>query len=368
MLKVLAEGLTDRGFEIDVVATNDNGPGKLEVALARPISENGVRFLYFQRQSRFYTVSLPLSSWLWKRIADYDLVHIHALFSYPCTVAAWAARAKGVPYIVRPLGILNRWGMQNRKPFFKRLSFACIERSILEHAAAVHYTCDQERVEAESLRFHAPAAVIPNPVRFDMDSSTVAGNFRDRFPQLKGKLMVLFLSRLDEKKGLDILLPAFARLREIMPSVALVIAGNGTPEFISTIQQLAASLNITSDVVWAGFLDGEEKREAFTDADIYVLPSYSENFAVAVVEAMAFGVPVVISDQVGVHPEVARYEGGRVVPCDVNALVAALLELAQSKELRQRLGANGRRIAQSEFSIASTMDRVTSLYSGLVHA
>ena len=116
VMTALAEGLAQRGIEVAVAATDDNGPERLTAPLGVPLLRNGVTYWHFPRQTRFYNASLPLTSWLWKAVPDYHLVHIHALFSYSSTVAAWIAAAKHVPYVVRPLGILNQWGMRNRRP------------------------------------------------------------------------------------------------------------------------------------------------------------------------------------------------------------------------------------------------------------
>ena len=95
-------------------------PERLSVPLGRPVVEHGVTYRYFPRQTRFYNASLPLTTWLWKAVPDYQLVHIHALFSYSSTVSAWMARRKHVPYVIRPLGILNQWGMENRRSVLKK--------------------------------------------------------------------------------------------------------------------------------------------------------------------------------------------------------------------------------------------------------
>src|SRR5262249_9530024 len=129
-----------------------------------PVLEDAVTYWYFRRQTRFYTGSLPLSRWLARHVADYDLIHIHALFSFATTVAAfWAAR-RGVPYIVRPLGTLNTWGLENRRPWLKQLSLRLIERRVLANAVAVHFTSTQERDEALLVAPCVRGFVVPNPV------------------------------------------------------------------------------------------------------------------------------------------------------------------------------------------------------------
>src|SRR6476619_6849338 len=121
-LPLIARGLERGGIAVDVATTIGTEEGELANKTG-PVIRDGVNYFYFRRQSEFYKVSLPLSGWLSKHIRDYDVVHIHALFSYASYAAARLATQNGVPYIVRPLGVLNRWGMQNRRRLFKQLSF-----------------------------------------------------------------------------------------------------------------------------------------------------------------------------------------------------------------------------------------------------
>jgi len=364
-MRSIAEGLAQRGVSVDVAATDDNGPERLSVPLGTPMTEQGVTYRYFRRQTSFYNASLPLTSWLWKAVPDYNLVHIHALFSYSSTVAAWIAGAKHVPYVVRPLGILNRWGMRNRRPLFKTLSYELFERGILERSAAVHYTSDQEQKEAETLGFHAPAAIIPNP--YDLEGQPAApGGFRSRYPELADSLLVLFMSRLDEKKGLDLLIPAFARLRQTEPNAKLVIVGRGPEALLSQLKALARSHGVEREILWTGFLQGNDKQQALTDADLFVLPSYSENFGVAAVEAMTFGLPVIVSDQIGIHSDIAAAGAGLVTPCAVDPLAAALARFAGNADLRRAMGSQGKRLARERYSVDAACGKILELYTGIL--
>jgi len=364
-MRSIAEGLAQRGVSVDVAATDDNGPERLSVPLGTPMTEHGVTYRYFRRQTSFYNASLPLTSWLWKAVPDYNLVHIHALFSYSSTVAAWIAGAKHVPYVVRPLGILNRWGMRYRRPLFKTLSYELFERGILERSAAVHYTSDQEQKEAETLGFHAPAAIIPNP--YDLEGQTAApGGFRSRYPELADSLIVLFMSRLDEKKGLDLLIPAFAHLRQTEPRAKLVIVGGGPEALLSRLKGLARSHGVEREILWTGFLQGNDKQQALTDADLFVLPSYSENFGVAAVEAMTFGLPVVVSDQIGIHSDIAAAGAGLVTPCAVDPLAAALARFAGDADLRRSTGSQGKRLAREQYSVDAACGKILELYTDIL--
>jgi glycosyltransferase involved in cell wall biosynthesis len=363
MVRTMARGLVQAGLEVHVAATDDNGHGRLRVPHGVPVIEDGVTYRYFRRQTRFYTFSWPLSRWLARHVRDYDLVHVHALFSFASVAAAhWAARA-GVPYVVRPLGTLNRWGMEVRRPWLKRLSFSLIERRILRNAARIHYVSEQERAEATRLGVSGRATVVPLGVDLaPFDALPARGSVRERDPAWAGRTLALFLSRLDRKKGLDLLLAALAQARAREADVALTVAGNGDAAFERAVRRDAVRLGIETDIRWTGFLDGREKLAALADADLFVLPSYSENFGVAAVEAMAAGLPVVVSDQVGIHREVAEARAGLVVPCDPEALADAMLTLASDPALRAKLGARGRQLARDRFSLDAMTDGLVAMY------
>jgi glycosyltransferase involved in cell wall biosynthesis len=364
MVRTMARGLVQAGLEVHVAATDDNGHGRLRVPHGVPVVEDGVTYRYFRRQTRFYTSSWPLSRWLARHVHDYDLIHIHALFSFASVAAAyWAARA-GVPYVVRPLGTLNRWGMEHRRPWLKRLSFALIERRILRGAARIHYVSEQERIEAARLSPSPRAIVVP----LGVDTSSFArlpprGWLRARAPHLDGRFILLFLSRLDHKKGVDLLLEAFEKIRRKRPDVALIIGGSGAPAFEAALRYQAERSGVSEHVWWAGFLSGEEKLAALADADVYVLPSHSENFGVTVVEAMACGLPVTISDQVAIHREVSEVGAGVVVALEPGAVADAIAQLANDPAHRLALGARARALAHSRFSMKAMTAGLVEMYS-----
>lgn len=361
VVRQLVDGLSAAGVEAHVVSTIADGEAPDSAAEAG----SGGMYWYAPRQSAFYSFSWPLHRWLANHVRDYDLVHIHSLFSFPSISAAYWSRRRRVPYIVRPLGTLNRWGFENRRPWLKTVSFRCLESRILRHAAAVHYTTHEEQVEAERLSFRHRPVVIPNP--WELPTSVQSGNsFLSRFPALIGRTAILFLSRIHRKKGLDLLLLAFADLRKGHPEVVLVIAGNGEPDLIAELQFQAEKLHIADAVFWVGFLDRVEKLEALKYSAVFVLPSYSENFGVAVIEAMAAGVPVAVSDQVAVHTEVLRAGAGLVCTCSATSLAATLCRILADPDAARRMGASGSAFAKEQYSLPAITTRLLSVYESIL--
>jgi glycosyltransferase involved in cell wall biosynthesis len=361
-LRNMAQALSARGITVDVLTTDDDGPDRMTAPRGAAIEQDGYRVQYMPRQIRPYTVSLPLAGRLAAHVAEYDLVHIHALFSFPSIAACLAASTRRVPYIVRPLGTLSPWGLRHRRSLFKRLSLAAIEGPLLSRAAAVHFTTEQEMREAEALGIDMRGTVLPIGIDtspFEAGDSTYLAA---HYPGLAGRPTILFLSRIDRKKGIELLLEAFALARRSQPSAALVVAGSGEARYIEGLRARAEALGVAEDVIWIGPLHGPAKADALASADLFVLPSYAENFGIAVVEAMASGRPVLVTTGVALAPEITAADAGLVVPADPAALARAMLCLLENTSEAARHGENGRRLAGTRFSLDATSAGLLDLY------
>jgi glycosyltransferase involved in cell wall biosynthesis len=363
----MVRGLARAGIEVHIATTDDNGPGHLDVPLGKPVVQDGVTHWYFRRQVQLYAVSLPLTSWLIRHVRNYDLVHIHALFSYATLPATLCAILNHKPYIIRPLGTLNRWGRQQRRPRLKKLSFHMLERHILARANAVHFTSEQEHNQAKELNIPMKPVIVPLGITpIPVDELPAPGMFRTRYPHFAGKTLLMFLGRLDRIKGLELLLPAFAHVRESRPDVALILAGKGAQEYEDYLKTMVRSLGIEQDVAFPGFLSGEQKQAALVDSDMFILPSSFESFSIATIEAMDAGLPVIISDQVGIAHEVGRAGAGIVVPCNQERLADAIMQLVTDSSEQQRLAANGRKLVQEHFSLDATTRALVDVYQKII--
>ena len=389
----MAEALVGLGVQVTVaptrlqdsgVAGEENaGSGHGEGAAA---SDRGYNIICFRREFEPYKVSFGLTRWLRKNIAGFDLVHIHALFSFSSTMAARIARQHSVPYVVRPLGVLNRWGMENRRPILKRVSFRLVELPILLNSAAIHYTSNAERAEAASLDPHLAehrSATISLPIeRAEPGDAEV---FRARYPALKKHRVILFLSRIHPMKGIELLLDAFAMVREKNKDVALVIAGDGEESYVRGLRERAARQQHgawstehgdkkqadkegeeDTRIVWTGHLSGEMKAAALAAADVFALPSASENFGIAAAESLAAGVPTIVSEEVALSSDIRRYDAGVVVKRDVQQLAGAISDSLSNKERAAGLAANGRRLAEERYSPEAVGRALHELYQKII--
>lgn len=339
-----------REVDAAILTTNDHGPGlHPDLVNGRWQQHQGVPVLAFPRWSppvgalREFAVSPGLSLWLARHLKDYDLLHVHALFSYPSTSAMAQARWAGVPYILRSIGQLSPWSLAQSRGR-KRLMLRLIERRNLQGAAALHFTTRAERDEATSLGLAPPTLVLPLGVRGPEPAAAAAGR------EGAAPVRFLFLSRLHPKKRLENLLDALALLDRRRPGAPweLAIAGDGEPRYVAGLQERSQRLGLEDRCRWLGFVEGEGKWRALQAADWYVLPSAAENFGIAAVEALAAGTPVILSPEVAVAADVARCGAGLVCGSDPEALVQALATALERPSLSMR--ASALNLAQMDFS------------------
>lgn len=359
-LALMERALTAQGIDVESATTDDDGPGRRNgKQCGVPLQENGVVRRYFAKRLEFYKPAPEFARWIAREVRHYDLVHIHALFSFTSTVAARAAYRAGVPYVIRPLGTLNDYGMRQRRPWLKRLSMAWIEGPILRRAAAVHFTSDAEVAEARPLGIAMREAVIP----LGVEAAAVA-----RIPRPPGHVpCALFLSRLDAKKNLEGLLDAMPLLTKPAEALNLLIAGDGAPQYVSALKARAEALGISGRVVWAGHVEGQAKAEAFAAADLFVLPSFSENFGIAAAEALAAGLPCVLGEGVAIAPDVVRADAGVAVGTDPRSIAEGLRRIMTREPGLASLSANARELARQRFSVEAMGASLKQLYTTILN-
>jgi len=346
---------------VEVATTDDDGPGRHNgKPCGTPTREDGAIHWYFAKRFEFYKPAPAFARWVRREAARFDLIHIHALFSFTSTAAAWAARSAGVPYIVRPLGTLNDYGMRQRRPWLKGLSMRFVEAPMLRHAAAVHFTSAAEAGEARQLGVAMREAVIPLGVECDASPGRRAHSAGEG-------ARLLFLSRLDPKKNVEGLLEAVALLKPEWPGMRLTVAGDGEPGYVASLHARARSLGLDSIVAWAGHVEGAAKAEALAAADVFVLPSFSENFGIAAAEALAAGLPCVLGQHVAIAGEAVQAGAGIAVDTDAHSIAAALRRIIGDERAQQTMSDNARRLASERFSMQAMGANLKQLYSDILN-
>jgi len=368
MVLGLSAALAQLGQEVTIITTDSNGDtgqAPLDVPLGVPVSQNGYQIYYFPCSPfRRYKFSLDLFTWLANRAKDYDIAHIHALFSPVSSISAFIARYRQLPYILRPLGTLDPADLQKKRQL-KQIYANFLEKPNLAAAAAIHFTSEQECQTAERFNIKTKDIIIPLGVDFFNPQALPVG-----FDLPENKPIILYMSRLDPKKGLDLLLPSLERLLEKGLDFHFVLAG-GNPqdrEYENRIKNQIERSILGKNTTITGFVTGEVKNSLLARADLFVLPSYYENFGIAVAEAMAAGIPVVISDRVDLHPAVAAAAAGWVTACQLEDLTNALATAITNPEIRQQRGKNAKDLVFNQYSWSAIADQLLTVYQNLVCA
>src|SRR5579864_618019 len=364
----MTRSLREAGIETLIATTDADGPGRLRVALETETLYEGVPAIFFRRQwSESLKISFPLARWLRAHIAAFDVVHIHAVFSHGSMAAASACHARRVPYVVRPLGNLDPWSMR-QKPIRKRLFWHMGVRAMLNRAAAIHYTTAEEQRLAESSLGLSRGVV----VALGVDEQVFATardemRFRREHPDLGAAPYVIVLSRLHPKKGLERLVDSFLHVtaRPELSTWRLVLAGDGEAEYVWHLQQYARVQVGNERVVFTGWLAGLDKFSALDSASLMALPSSQENFGIAVVEALARGVPVLVSPHVNLAPDIVAANAGWVAALEAEHLETVLETALMQADERSRRGEAGRKLARERFTWERSAADLSRLYASI---
>lgn len=354
----MAEAVAVRGHNVTVFSTDYGGvPDTLD-----RLRGAGVTVRVFPVEApRIWKRSPQMAAALDDAIPYMDAVHIHSLYLYHDWIAGGLCRRYGVPYIVRPHGSLDPF-LYKRHRFRKSVMDMWFQNRMLREAAALHFTTEEEHQLARPYISGAPGAVVANGINFsDYAEVPPEGLLRRRYPQLANSRIVLFLSRLNFKKGLDVLIPAFAEAAKDADDLRLVLAGPDDG-MESRARAWAREYGVEDKTVFTGMLTGSEIQEAFRDAEMFALPSYSENFGIAVVEAMAMGVPVLISDRVNIWREVAGAGAGLVSAPDVDSFADLIARAAAPDFDLAGMGVKARELAQRRFDWSEIGGSLEALY------
>lgn len=362
-LRSLTPVLAEHGFDSTIVTTDeDNLHTSLDVLVGEPIKHGRATEIFFPRNSRMFRFSWPMTKWLGRNLRSYDLVHVHGVWTYPNVMACVIARTAAVPYIIRPAGSWMQWGMTNRRPLLKRLAWPFLNRFIIKGAACVHYTTEAEWREAMTLGARGQAYIVPQGVSLaDFDADLSCEEYS--VPQhTENEIRLLYLGRLNEKKGLELLLRAFALANSKVSTLRLMLLGDGKQLYVKSLKNLAHSLKLEESVEFAGLITGMKKIAFLKSADIFLQPSYSENFSVATVEGMAAGLPVIIAEGVAIAPEVREAGAGMIVEPDVVKLAEAICQMGTDKMLRMNMGEKARVLAFDKFSTERCAAGIEKMY------
>lgn len=359
----LTAACAEQGIQCEIATTHGYRVGTGQVATAGvPVHSFDAGFGLPARTWAGY--SRELFRFLHDRAADFDLVHVHSIWSYPAYAAYCSARKRGLPYMFTIHGELSDWGLRQKALKKRTYRFFVLDR-MLREAGALHAITRAEKEQVRKLGFKSPVVVAPNGIEQSGFAELPAPqNLVRRFPELEGKRVILFLGRLHPKKGLDILARSFSRLAGRFDDLMLLVVGPDKFGTRKNMEAILRSKRLLDRTVFTGLLTGEDKLAALSCADLFVLPSHSDVRGIAVLEAMAARLPVIITTGCE-FPEVAEYEAGLVAEADEASIADAMARLLADTELRRHMGQQGHKLVTERYTWQAATATMSELYRTL---
>ncbi|MDV3351367.1 glycosyltransferase [Leptothoe sp. LEGE 181152] len=364
VVQELAQSLGRKSVSVDLITTNANGNQKLSVPLGDWIDKEDYRVRYFDCVHHNDAIlSFSLGSWLAKHASDYDVVHTNNMFAPTMSIVRWICQRKRVPYITTPHGMLEPWAL-SYKGSKKKIYYKYFEVPTLKAASAIHTLNSLEANNVNILGF-SQTDIIPNGLhREEFETLPDSNIFYQRFPAIKGKKIILFLGRIDPKKGLDLLAPAFAKAHQQFPDTHLVLAGPDSIDFLPTARNYFSQAGCLESVTFTGMLTGAFKRSALAAASVYVAPSYSEGFSMSVLEGMAAGLPCIITKGCN-FPEAATAQAAHVVDTKTDAIYAALHQVLSHQRHAKAMGQQAREFVLQNYTWDRAAEKLIQLYQNI---
>ncbi|MEG4030657.1 MULTISPECIES: hormogonium polysaccharide biosynthesis glycosyltransferase HpsP [unclassified Microcoleus] len=369
MVLGLSAALAAKNIDVTIITTDSNGDiGQLplDVPLNQPLQQNGYQIIYFRCYPwRRYKFSLSLLQWFNENARQFDLAHIHALFSPVTTLAATIARGHKLPYIMRPCGMLDPADLQKKKRL-KQIYATLLERPNLAGAAAIHFTSKEEAKISERFGLGSTGKM-PVPQDLVIPLGVRADFYSDILPDSEIPI-ILFMSRIEPKKGLELLISALETILAEGINFHFVLAGSNPQDagYETKIKEKIQNSSLGKSTTITGFVSGDSKIALLRKADLFVLPSYYENFGIAVAEAMAAGVPVAISDRIHIAEDIQQAEAGWVEPLEVGAIANSIKSALLNPQERQRRGLNGQEYARKHYNWDAIAQQTIDAYQQIL--
>ena len=361
--KVVTEIVQELGLkcEIDIVTTNADDRDVLDVPLNVWLAKSNHRIQYFNCWHRRDLIfSMPLLQWLFENINNYDLVHTNTIFSPLISVVHSICKLHKVPYVVTPHGMLEPWALSykaNKKKYYYQL----LEKPLLQRANVIQTLASSEAQKVQNLGFKQ-TVTIPNGIHArEYKSLPNPELFYQQFPHTRNKTLILFLGRIDPKKGLDLLAPAFAEAYRQFPNAHLIVAGPDSINFMPTAEKYFIDAGCREGVTFTRMLKGDIKLAALAAASIYVAPSYSEGFSMSVLEGMASGLPCIITTGCN-FPEAATANVARVVDVDAGSIARALIDCLQNPRQAKEMGTLARQFIFGNYTWDIAASKLVEVY------
>jgi len=363
VIKELLIKLSQKGISIKVLSPIPKNYDKEKINFVKDLP---FEVEYIEEQlPRFIMPSFSLKFINKIKQEETDLIHVAMLFDFYNVVATYFSKK---PYLVSLHGTFMKeaYKMMKLKKLKKDFYMSIIGKKILKKAKFIHLLTQEEKEHFLEFypEFENKIRVIPNGLdlsQFEIDLNK--SDLINKYPHLKGKKIILFLSRINRIKGLDILIPAFAKLHNEDKNYHLLIVGKDDGDgYEKRVRQWVNEYGLTDAVTFTGLLTGKDKLMAFYGSDVFVLPSYSENFGVAMVEAMACGVPIVVSDKVGISREIIQYNAGTIVKTNIDDVYNGIKNVFQNLDEAKDMALNAKKMVHNLYDINKVADEMIKMY------
>jgi glycosyltransferase involved in cell wall biosynthesis len=341
----LCEGLQEQGCDVTLVGGREE---------ERVDSRVPIQTFPLKRYLKPLRRSPAMRSWLLKQCCagNVDILHSHNLWGMPTYYPHQASQKYGPLHVISPRGTLTSYSLSTGSRF-KSLYWTAVQKRVMEKCAGIHATCESELNDIRRLGIRGPVAVIPNGIEIQPCGYS---NAQKRF---------LYLGRLHPEKGLECLINAWKLIKQARGEWVLRVVGPGAPEYVSRLREIASMDNVAG-LVFGDPVFGQPKYEEYNNAAYFILPSFTENFGVSVVEALSMKVPV-IANKGAPWEDLNSYNCGWWIESGPESLASALLSAINTPESnRQIMGENGRALVLSKYSVSSTSRMMLEFYEYLL--
>jgi glycosyltransferase involved in cell wall biosynthesis/O-antigen/teichoic acid export membrane protein len=365
----LCEGLAHAGAAVSVFTTNANGSNKLDVPLLRPLNIEGVSVSYFPLT--FNGLSFFYSSTLSKKILDnaseFDIIIAETLWGHALIPIVKVCSQNNIPFVVSARGQLNAWAL-GKKHLKKKIYLSVIGKRLINRAAAIYCTDPTEATSVNNMKLSPPAFIIPNGINSSKYSPPQTPNgIRIQFGIPSDAVVLLFLGRLTQIKRPDIAVDVLAATQSLDRNIHLLFVGPDEEGWEMRLKEKAQYYKCEEKIHFAGLLDRMGVKKTLFEVDLLLMPSeILENFGNSALEAMAAGVPVLVSDGIPIGCWVNKAGAGRVVPCKSELFQSAAIELLSKPELLRRMGVSGRRLVHNYFDIKTIAQGTLNQYEAII--
>jgi len=360
-----AEALSDKGIEVYVSTTNANGKKKLDIGTNEFLKYKENLYIKYYNETIINKLSLSMFLGLWKDIKDADVVHIQSIFSLPTPMGLLYSKIFKKKVLLSPRGSLCKWCF-NEKKFYKKFWLKFLIKPFIKNIKW-HATSIQEKNDIKTVFSNADVEIIPDGVNFKefinpqkLSKQEFMKKFTNR--DLNPDNIIISMGRLHKVKGFDILIKSFNKLLGASPNSVLLIAGEDEGEK-SYLINLIKKLNLENKVFFVGALYKQEKLDFLANADIFVLPSHTENFGIVYVESLAAGTPIVASKNTP-WKEVEEYDCGKWVENTVEETTKAMLEIL--KKDRKVMRENSIKLAK-KYDWSNIADQFKKIFEEISH-